>query len=288
MFMVPLVFYLFQSLIPRIRKPVLTSLVLGVLLYIFYSYAYLVYFYTFITNRDFSFNHYLKYDLSQYLPGSYHHTYLGMYMTFAIILLTFGNLLKTKRQILLLSLFILINQVFMGGKITLILSLLVLSAYIWKISINKKLVLTVFVAISVTTIYFLNLRGLFESINFSISNRLASWKCTLEAISQHPWFGLGKEKTYQFLSNCVGNDAISTHNQILNELVNYGILGLWILIFYWLIIKRSKGDLAFVLLATLIIIMSLFENILSLQRGILFVSFFATVLMISNENRKII
>ena len=135
---VPVIFYFFKDLLHGIRKAVMSSFVLGVLLYICYGYAYLLYFYTYITNRSFSLNHYLKYDLTEYLPGAYHHSYLGMYMTFAILLLTFGKIIEKKWQALLLSVFILINQFFMGGKITLLLSLILLAFFIWKSSNNKK------------------------------------------------------------------------------------------------------------------------------------------------------
>lgn len=286
LFLVPLVFYLFKELMPGIRKPVLTSHIIGVLFYIFYSYGYLAYFYSFVSNRDFSLDHYLRYDLYQYLPGAYHHSYLGMYMTFAIIVIAFGDILKKRWHVLLLILFILANQLFMGGKITLILSILVISVYIWKISTNKKLVLTTFIIAAATTIYMFSLRGLFESLSFSISNRLMSWECSVKAFLENLWIGLGKEGTYKYLEQCVGNNALSTHNQILNELVNYGLLGSWIFIFYWLLIKRSKDDFVFKCWVGLVILLSLSENILSLQRGILFVSFFAVVFMLTREQKK--
>lgn len=286
LFLVPLAFYLFNDHIPRIRKPVLQSFVLGVFLYIVYSYGYLIYFYSFVTKRSFTLNHYLKYDLSEYLPGAYHHSYLGMYMTFSIILFTFGRLVKVKWQLFLICLLILVNQVFMGGKISLILSLLVILAYVWQNSINKRLLLAGIAISSVAIVFFLNLRGLFESLNFSIANRWLSWKCSLNAIIEHPWLGQGKEASYRYLSECMGNEAVSTHNQIFNEFVNYGVFGAWILFFYWLLIKRSGKDLVFALWVGMIIAISLFENLISLQRGILFVSFFAVLFMLSPLDTK--
>ena len=284
--LVPLAFYLFREYIPKIREAAMFSFVLGVVMYILYSYGYLIYFYANVTNRDFSLDHYLRYDLTEYLPGAYHHSYLGMYMTFAIILLTFGKLIKVKWQLFLACLFIVFNQIFMGGKITLALSLLVIAAYIWQNSSRKKLVLAVVVIFSAGTLFLLNLRGLFESLSFSISNRLQSWKCSINAISENPWFGLGKESTYAYLSKCIGNDAVSTHNQILNEFVNYGLLGAWIFVFYWLLISRARKDIVFALWVGLIIGLSLFENVLSLQRGILFISFFSVLFMLSPISAK--
>ncbi len=207
-------------------------------------------------------------------------------MTFSIILFTFGKLVKAKWPLFLICVFVIVNQAFMGGKITLILSLLVVSAYVWKKSINKRLVLIGFAIISTGFIFFLNLGGLFKSLNFSISNRLLSWKCSLNAIVENPWFGLGKESTYAYLRECLGNEAVSTHNQIFNEFVNYGVFGAWIILFYWLLIKRSRKDIVFSLWVGLIITLSLFENIISLQRGILFVSFFSVIFMLAPFDGK--
>lgn len=279
--LIPVVFYLFRDLLAGLRQAIMSSFVLGVVLYIFYSYIYLLYFYTSITNRSFSFNHYLQYDLTEYLPGAYHHSYLGMYMTFAIILLTFGRLIEKKWQALLLSVFILINQFFMGGKITLLLSIILIAFYIWKSSTKKKWVLGAFTITAGLGLIAFYILGLFESLGFSISNRVLSWRCSLEAINQHPLFGLGKDKVFAFLSECVDNDAISTHNQILNELMNYGLFGSWIFFFFWILIKRSRNDLVFALWVVLIIILCQFENVLSLQRGILFVCFFSVTFILS-------
>lgn len=281
-FVIPLVLWIGQNQLLEIRKKLLEGIVVGVFLYILYSFGFLIYFYSFLTNRSFAFNQFLKYDLYNYLPGAYHHAYIGMYMTFALIIIT-NNLISIKKSIILfIALIVFACQVFIGGNLSIVLSFIVLCVFIVKQIKLKRAVVRWGLLFSVGAILVVGyFSGVFETISFSVSNRLESWKCSLFGFLDNPLAGLG-DNTFSYLSNCISSDAISTHNQYLNELVTYGIFGGWIFMLFFLLYKRLYINEISKYYILLIIILCFTENILSLQRGILFFTFFTSLFIYTN------
>lgn len=279
---IPLVFWIGQKQLQKVRKKILLGVVFGVILYILYCICFLVYFHSFMTNRPFVFNHFLKYDLSYYLPGAYHHTYIGMYMTFSIIILTNKIIYKKNSQILLSILLIFACQIFIGGNLSIVLSFIVLSIFVFKqIKLTKIMIkwgLLLFLIIFLGFSYF---SGIFDTITFSVNNRLESWVCSFKGFLNNSFVGLGND-VFSYLSTCINSDAISSHNQYLNELMTYGVFGFWVFFILYKLFKSLYKKNITKYFALLIIILCLTENILSLQRGIFFFSFFSSLFIYTN------
>ncbi|CAM3417248.1 O-antigen ligase [Zobellia roscoffensis] len=287
---VPLVFWIVKDKMHILRSQLLCSMVLGVLLYILYAYGYLTYFYTnIITNRKFEFNHFLIYDLRENLPGAYHHTYIGMYMTFSIVILLYESLQIKKGYLYSIVFFILLNQVGFGSKLTLLLSLAFIGFYSMRyLKKEVGIVFNMFVLIVLVLLvvgFFINESGMVNSLSFSSSNRIESWQCALQGIYSKPFLGYGHEMSVVYMENCITSNAVSTHNQYLEELINYGFFGIWLPVFLMLLFLRSKDDILFKAFLIMIITIGFFENLMSLQRGVLFFVFFSVVFSFRSSNR---
>ena len=280
--LVPVIIVLARDKIKEIWNATSTGLIIGVLLYILYAYFFLFIFYETQSNRAFELNHYLIYDLYNYLPGAYHHTYLGMYFTFSIILALEFYRTSGKKFWLFLVVFVFFNQIFMGGKINLILSALYLVfCFPYKsFTKTKGLIFAPVFLLTVLSvaIYFVFRSELWKTIKFSFENRLASWECSWKIFLEHWKAGIGYGGINEYLFPCVGSDALSSHNQYLEELVHYGFLGFWLPVFLIIILSISRGHRIYMQFLIMIIVIALSENILSLQRGILFFALINTIL----------
>lgn len=289
---VPIIFSLIKSKWSRLKKHIMFSLVTGVILYIMFCYGYLTYFYSFlIKNRSFEFSHFLLYDLRENVPGVYHHSYIGLYMTTSLaVLIYYRRLFKSGFFFHCIVLFIFLNQVIIGSKLSIIMSMtLILWEGIRLLKINLKYKYwqicfgAIIVLLLVTVAQKLQVGS---SFNFSVGNRLESWKCSMQGFFNNPVGGLGHEASVEFLNDCIQSLAVSTHNQYLEELINYGVLGLWLPVFYAIVFLKSKGDFLFRIFIIVVILQSCFENILSLQRGVLFFTFFCSILFFDCKNQN--
>ena len=287
---IPLVISLAWKKTKQFSRLISVGLIIGVMLYILYAYVFLVYFYGTQANRSFALNHYLVYDLYNYLPGAYHHTYLGMYFTMAIFFAVEYYREKKKAFWIVIALFILFNQIFMGGKVTLIISVLFMAAFYMRSGIGphpKRSLRILAATLVISLVGYLAIRTeLWKSILFSFQNRIASWECSFEIIKEHWIAGIGSGRINQFLESCINSDALSSHNQYLEEVVYYGILGIWLPAFLFILLARAKGHRVYTQFLLLIIILALSENILSLQRGILFFVLYNTVFYLSTLDEK--
>lgn len=289
--LIPLVFWLTKDKLEKLRIPLLTSLVIGVLVYIFYAYGYLIHFYANVLSiRGFEFNHYLLYDLRENVPGSYHHTYIGLYMTFSIAILL--NYVPKKRQFSFmgLALFIFLNQVLLGSKLTLLLSLFLLVFSVFKFFKQNKImavgIFGIFGLVFLLVTILMYKSGVINSLDFSTSNRIESWRCAFQGFLEKPFSGHGNTASIIYIENCITSNAISTHNQYLEELINYGLFGFWLPIYFTFLFLKSKRDVLFRVFMIVIILISCFENTLSLQRGILFFVFFASVFLFQGKKKE--
>jgi len=287
--LVPLIFFISRDKVVPLKKHLLISLVIGVLGYILYAYGYMVYFYSSINYRSFEISHYLVYDLRQNLPGAYHHTYIGMYMVFAIAILLWQFGKKYYWQRIALAIFITLNQILIGGKITFFLSVLIFAAYLLEEIKKTRFFSRLICAFAILILLsggLLYKSGFLNSASFSASNRIESWKCSAQAFFNKPLFGYGHEETVVFLKNCISSNAVSTHNQFLEEFMNYGLFGLWLPMFFIFLFFKSKSTKLFRFFLLITCSVSFFENILSLQRGVLFFTFYIALFWQVNFKMK--
>lgn len=283
-FVLPILFWPFRKQLLPLRKYILGSFVIGVLIYVFYSYGYLIYLYThLISNRTFEFGHFLVYDLRENVPGAYHHAYIGMYMTFSIsIVLSF---IKKRKSNLYFgsALFILVNQVVFGSKLTIALSFILILSFFFKKIKSKSLpsIMAIVMFAFASSVALLTIResDILETIRFSYSNRIESWQCTLKGFIDKPLFGHGHEASVVYIENCVDSDPISSHNQYLDEAINYGLFGLWLPFLFVYLFTRPREDGLLEPFVLLIVVVCFFESLFSLQRGVLFFVFFVTLLL---------
>ncbi|MGF1558596.1 MAG: O-antigen ligase family protein [Flavobacteriaceae bacterium] len=286
---VPMMMWPIRNQIKNLKKYLLFSLVAGVLLYIIYAFCYLGYFYgSNMTSRRFEISHYLIYDLRKNVPGIYHHTYIGMYMTFAIAILL--NYAKNKFRMFFLALafFILVNQVLFGSKLTLVLSLALVVFYTFKFVKAKLAPLLIVLVLGIVVLSTLVFKsGLVDSLSFSASNRIESWQCALTGFFEKPFLGHGNEASVMYLEKCITTDAVSSHNQYLEEVLNYGLFGLWLPVFFAILLLRPKKPILYTVLVLLFAVVSCFENTLSLQRGVLFFTFFVSMLLFESGADKV-
>ncbi|WP_192938359.1 MULTISPECIES: O-antigen ligase family protein [Flagellimonas] len=282
--LLPPIIFLTKNKLAKIRDLVLLSTVFGILIYIAYADIYLIYFYNQVANVEFALDHFLKYNYTN-IPGAYHHSYQGLYMLFSIMILLDNSITskKIRKEVSrFLVAIIFVHMIFMAGKLTLMLALIfialsALKPYFWKSKLKLWAVGASIVLMTVMVI-FLNMNKLFDTIAFSFSNRINSWTCSMRLFFENPILGTDEATIMKSLNACVESNAISTHNQYLNELLDYGIFALWLPVFYFLIFLRSKNNGLLRNLLYMIIILSLFENVFSLQRGVLFIIFYFSLL----------
>ncbi len=285
---IPLIFSNAYKTLKRLRLAIMTSFVIGLVGYILFSYGYLIYFYNYLTNRSFAINHYLKYDLTTNLPNAYHHTYLGLYLSFAILILLYYAYYDKKISVkiaLPLAFFLFVNQIFMGSKITIVMSVLLFVFVLGHHHIigTRKAILKggiLLMALTALAIFFtssLKKQGLLSTMDNSINFRVEAWQCATRLIGENAVLGWGRKNGANALDNCVATEMKGTHNQYLEEFLYYGIFGLWILFFFVIIWRKSSSDSLFRGLVAILFILTFSENIFSLQRGIIFIAFFTSL-----------
>ncbi len=291
-FILPFVVSITKSKFRNIREQILFSTVLGTLFYILYADIYLLYFYNYVANVDFALDHFLKYNFTN-VPGAYHHTYQGLYMLFSILILLYAepvNVRMNRKIISAIIIIILSHMFFMASKLTLALGLIFVLGTSFKYLLKKrkyrKSIIGVFLVLCLILSAALIKSVSFSTLAFSLNNRLDSWKCSLELFCENPFFGTDEGTIYDYLKNCVQSYAVSTHNQLFDEILNYGIFALWLPVFYYILFFASKNKRLFRSLVYVILIVSLFENILSVQRGVLFVIFYCSLFYFCPQNPK--
>jgi O-antigen ligase len=135
--------------------------------------------------------------------------------------------------------------------------------------------------------------------NIDVEPRLMRWELAAGIIKQSPIIGHGagseipllkqqyfKNKFYVSYLN-----GLNAHNQYLSLLIKSGILGLAVYLstlFYGFKTAIRKKDIVFFALMTLIAIVSFSENVLDVDKGVIFYSFFFTLfLFIAEQPEKL-
>ena len=275
-----------SSINGSIVKSISWGFVFGVLIYFAFCVLYLTYFYLFLTTRNFQLNHYIFYDIREYIPGFYHHTYIGLYILFAILVVLNSNLRWRLR--ILLSLILLFGLFFLGGKGTFAIGILTIFYEIIVdrniIKQQKRLVKLALLVVIIISSVFLGFEQRLSSLDFSVSNRIKSWQCSFELLKEFNFWGVSSDEVYSYLSSCIGNNATSTHNQLFSELSHYGVLGCWYLLFFYVLFRMARKDRLFSVFLLQVLIISMYENLFTLQRGVIFIVFISTLLYLKNNN----
>jgi O-antigen ligase len=128
--------------------------------------------------------------------------------------------------------------------------------------------------------------------------RVVRWKCAWELIRASPVWGYGsgseikllKEKYFE--KKLFGSflNELNAHNQYLSFLIKYGLIGLMLYLFtlcYGFIHAWRNKDPVFFSFMVLVAIVSLSENILDVNKGVFFYSFFFSFFIFENKNKRI-
>ncbi|MHB8208901.1 O-antigen ligase family protein [Mucilaginibacter sp.] len=132
------------------------------------------------------------------------------------------------------------------------------------------------------------------TINETSDGRLARWKVVTELIKKKPIIGYGTGSEMGLLQNAFYThklynsylSKLNAHNEYLSLLVKSGIIGFFIYaatLIWGFNISFKQKDLLFFTFILLIAIVSLSENVLDVDKGIFFYSFFFAFFSFSKE-----
>ena len=290
---VPIIFYNAKDYLINQRRQILMCFTAGVIAYVLYSIGYMFYFYNTYTNYSFSFtDHYIVYMLYNYLPGAYHHTYIGVYIAFAVVILLQQviELQISFKKVLALTFLILIFtiQVYIGSKMTMIISVLGVAYYLSSFIKNSKKLLVIYSALLSLALFlaYIIRDWLIISIN-SVWYRVEYLKESMNLISQNYLFGIG-------LDNIKDNEiiiqgeikALIPHNVYLHDFLSNGLIGfILILYMFFFLFKRAheNRDRLFLTFTIMCFLLGLTEDFLYLQRGVFFFVFFSSLFLINKK-----
>jgi len=243
----------------------------------------------------------------------FHAVYLGIYITFANVifverLLTSNN--KLHKTLYLLAIIVI------SISIVLLNSFSVMTSYglilIVLLLVNRKrinFISRAFITIIGIVIFVFGIKTFYNKaesynqqyLNYSFSDdinnknwnslniRLAKWECALEVANQYSPFGTGvgcqqiqlNKKYIEKDFKIAYDKKYTTHNQYLHSFVQLGMMGLiCILLLYFFGLRDSlkNNNVVFLSLMILVIVTSLTENVLTMNKGIVFFTLFMSML----------
>lgn len=127
--------------------------------------------------------------------------------------------------------------------------------------------------------------------------RLARWHVVVDVIKQKPVMGYGSGSEFLLLKDGFYNAkmyssflaGLNSHNQYLSFLVKSGVWGLLVYLFtliYGFKVAIAKRDLVFISFMLVISVVSLSENVLDMDKGVIFYGFFFAFFMSPDLNKK--
>src|SRR5690606_28254012 len=119
------------------------------------------------------------------------------------------------------------------------------------------------------------------------------WYCSINLIKNHPLTGVGADKVQQKLNECYtqfdyesyedfSRDVYSTNNLYFDHMLKFGVFGLiafCLVLFYFV----PNNTLLYQIFIITVFLSFLTENLLDRQIGVVFVSLFNTILVISTK-----
>ena len=253
-----------------------TSFTYGALAYVLYAWWFVLDFY-FITNpgyRLFSFTDgYIFYMLYNYLPGAIHHTYIGIYIVFAIILLLNKIKNESRNKVINSLMVILLNfsLFYIGGKSSFILLFILVFIYLIYL---KKIILNLIFSLFFFGGLFLVKRWVTGiALENSINSRLKYYECSFNIIKEFFFTGIGQSNFSKASMLICNTEILIPHNLFIRAFLTNGIISFLIvfaLCALLLINSVKKKDIVYISLTILLIVGGLTEDLLYLQRGVLF------------------
>ncbi len=146
-----------------------------------------------------------------------------------------------------------------------------------------------------------NIKALVEDLSTApptqdrLEPRVIRWECAWELFTSSPIIGYGngseikklKEKYFEKKYYLSFLNELNAHNQYLGLLISYGIIGL--LLYLYILFRGARSaianwDFIFASFLIIIIIVSISENILDVNKGIFFYAFFITFFLYANKS----
>lgn len=232
-----------------------------------------------------------------------HPIYFSLLLATALIFLYY-NRFKNRALNVLCAIVLLVVLFLASSKGVLIGLMFALTLMIFQIrkSISHRFFIAIIFIFSVIGTYFfppikarvdevLNTKNSYPTgDNFnSFNTRVAIYDCSLSIIGDAPFFGYGPGDVQEKLNICYDsfntkafNDQIfNTHNQYLDYLASFGLLGfgiiLCLLVYFFMLAWKAKSRAYYVFL-TLMYVSFLTENILERNTGIVLFTMFNTLL----------
>ncbi len=256
------------------------------------------------------FDHKHHYNFVQRSMYHFHFPYDSLYINFAYALLIFGNYKKLFKRIVsvLFLIVILLFGVRIGLFSFLLISLIYIGVHFKTVFKLKNFVFLIIVLVACFTLLKTTKYGrdkyydTLNKIGFNTKNQVSKigseyhkigerqiiWNASMELIGKKPFFGYGtsihqdKLNALYMERNCKTCINKNSHNQYLSTLLNYGVFGLFVLVFIlvFCIIKGFEIKSADFLLFLLLISTLFFtETVLHRQKGIMFFSVFVSLFL---------
>jgi len=289
-FFIPFLVYNSQKIILSNLKRILYAFVLGTFIYALYAWIFVFYFFNVMYPewRQFSLTDgYLIYVLYNYLPGSIHHTYIGLYLLFSIsILLCYPLKIKYFKISTIIILFLSFSLIYFGGKLTIVILFINYLIYLlFKKKIKYKYFLPVFV--------FLLALGQWKGkeilyfLGNSYGERINYYRCGFLVLKDNYLQGVGFSNIKNSIKYCqeinFESSVLIPHNSILYEILANGILGLVLICsLYIYLVKKfiSTNNLLLRNLIISVLLIGLIEDVFYRQRGVFFIAIFFSIMLI--------
>lgn len=235
-----------------------------------------------------------------------HRPIWGLFLLSSIIftyILYFELKVTIFKYLLLLSLFSNVAYLVLSQAKNSIIALIIIIAillFIHRKSLNFNSFYTILTLIMVLSVIMLILFKLFEiryiyflteGLVLSVDYRIYHWLCSILIIKNNLLFGVGTGLDMNYLNKCYSSFSrldlidMGTHNQYLNLLLESGILGFSIIIFWFFQLIKKSIQIQHKTLFCYIIIMlvaMITENIFSNQKAI-FITFSTLSLLLFNN-----
>lgn len=247
------------------------------------------------------------------LPVGIHATYLSMYIAFSMIIFLFillnGTPVKQKWIYIIACIILFAGLIQLSSRSVFIAFLIVVNVAFPLLLFKKRkrlqffftaaaasvaLLLLIYSVDSFKTRYVSELKtDLTDKVKIieNTEPRVARWEAIIELIKKSPLIGYGSGSETRLLKDKYFKEALyisylnefNTHNQYLAILLKTGIVGLLLflyILYFGFATAIKKKDLLLLCFMIIIMIVSLSENILDLNKGIFFYGFFFSILLV--------
>ena len=199
------------------------SFIIGVLVYILWSFLYILNFYITKPFAVLSFD-YTRYIVYHYMPAYIHHTYMGMYLISAYIILSCSRIKIFGKYNILVFGVILTSFLLLSSKMSFIVLAIIFTTKQYK-KLNVKYIATLSFSVIIFSKIF------YTQIISSLESRIIMWKASIAAFSESPVYGYGTDSAKfilekfldnnEYIYNHFGSYKIDTHNLYLDFAINF-------------------------------------------------------------------